>query len=145
MVSIISLLSSIVLSALGSARAKARNANRLEAIHTLVNAFNLSLKDASSLPAGNCCVSQTCYDGHASYVADATVDAFLAPSLSQKPVDPADAGRGYGGYIYRNPSTVNGSTGAWLQYNLEPGGSCGIGAFTAQVNANFVDCYLKID
>lgn len=142
-ISIIGLLSSVVLASLNSARQKARNAARLSAVNTLVNAFNLSRSD--SLPtSGYACVTSTCYEGWAGYSANATVDNFLAPSLPQKPSDPIGGSRGYGGFLYINPTTINGVTGAYLDYLIEAPGSCGAG-IRVSGNANYIDCYLKID
>ena len=118
--SIISLLSSIVLTSLTSVRAKARNAKRNADIEQLRNAFNLSLNGSNSLPdsgTGNwSCISSSCYEGWSIYPTNATIDAFLAPSMSQKPSDPTGGKRGYGGYIYL--------------FNWG-GGSVGYGVFTA--------------
>jgi len=141
------MLSSIVLASLNSARAKARNAARLGIIHTLVNAFNLSRNDSGSLPnTGGAwvCISQTCYDGWSSYGANGTVDAFLAPSLPSKPADPTGGSRGYGGFLYVNPASYQGPTGAYLDFLLEPGGSCPPGSFW-NTTTNYTQCLLYLD
>lgn len=153
-IAIISLLSSIVLASLNSARQKARNTARLLAIHTLANAFNLS--NNGSLPITNpngtidvssdfACVGSTCYQGWNIFVADATVDAFLAPSLSQKPSDPTGGARGSGGFLYINPYTAtNGVTGAYINYLLELPASCGA-AIDYGTGLDYRQCFLKVD
>lgn len=146
-IAIIGVLSSMVLSVLNSARQKARNATRLSGIRTLQMAFNLSLTGSGSLPntsGVDFCVSATCYDGWIGIPTNPTVDAFLAPSLSQKPSDPTGGNRGYGGYIYVNPYTVLTITGAYLRYTMEPPSSCGPGVVFASW-PNYIDCFLKID
>ena len=146
-ISIIGLLASVVMASLNSARGKARNANRLAGIDTLYKAFNLSVDSSGSFPSTGgswACVSATCYEGWSPYGANGTVDAFLAPSLTQKPSDPVGGSRGYGGFLYINPSTQNGIAGAWLNYLVEPSGSCGAGIDTG-VNANYRQCLRKID
>ena len=146
-ISIIGLLASVVLASLNSVRAKARNVARLAAIDTLYKAFNVSAGDSGTFPStggGWVCVSATCYEGWSVYLADAAVDAFLAPSLSQKPSDPVGGSRGYGGFLYINPYTYAGLTGAWLNYLVEPLGSCGAG-FDLGVNANYRQCLRKTD
>lgn len=148
---IISLLSSIVMSSLNSARAKARNAARLAGVLTLINAFNLSISSSGSLPSTSgswACVSDSCYEGFVLYVANGDVNAFLAPSLPQKPSDPV-GGRGYGGFLYINPYTppigiYTGQPGAYIVYLLEPEFSCPRGTLWAST-ANFTECIEKID
>lgn len=155
-IAIISLLVSVVMASLNSSRVKARNATRLEAVHTLINAFNLGLSEGGSMPDSNnvgtsnwVCVSATCYDGWASYPPDRSnpsrpsVVPFLASVLPNKPVDPADSSRGYGGILYANPIYPAYGDGAYLNWLMEPGGSCGPG--TSSVQPNYVQCLLKIN
>ncbi|MBU6431115.1 MAG: prepilin-type N-terminal cleavage/methylation domain-containing protein [Patescibacteria group bacterium] len=149
-ISIIGLLSSIVLASLNSARVKARNAARISSIHALVNAFNLGLGDTGSFPNTSntsnswVCVSATCYDGWLVYSSNAQVDAFLSPSLPQKPSDPTGGGRGYGGFLYVNPAgPYTGQVGAYLDFILEPGGSCPSGSFWTS-NSSYTQCILYL-
>src|SRR3989338_6197635 len=130
-VAIISLLSSIVMASLNSARVKARNAARLSAVHELVNAFNLGLAESGSLPK-SCswaCVSDDCSGFWDDYAINQEVDTFLALSLPQKLQDPTGGSRGSSGFSYKNSSLTEffGISGAWLGYIMEPGGSCGPG------------------
>jgi prepilin-type N-terminal cleavage/methylation domain-containing protein len=146
-IAIIGLLASVVMASLNGVRMKGRNAARLASIDTLYKAFNVSAGDSGVFPStgGNwACVTTTCYEGWAPYGANATVDAFLAPSLPQKPSDPIGGSRGYGGFLYINPYTVSGITGAWLNYLAEPSGSCGAG-LDLGVNANYRQCLRKVD
>lgn len=146
-ISIIGLLSSIVLASLNSARVKARNAARISAIHTLVNAFNLSLGDNGSFPStsGNwTCVSATCYDGWSQFTSNDQINAFLLPSLPTKPSDPTGGSRGYGGFLYINPAgPYTGPSGAYLDFVLEPGGSCPSGSFWNDTS-NYRQCLLYL-
>lgn len=144
-VAIISLLSSIVTVSLNSARAKGRNANRLSGLHTLRNAFHLGLSGGSPLPSSGgtwACVSETCYEGFSWAVTPDEVNNFLTPYLPQKPVDPSDGTRGYGGFLYNNSYThSSGISGAWLYLLLEPGASC---AFTTASTASYTSCLMPI-
>ncbi len=149
-VSIISLLSSIVFASINTARAKGRNAARLSAIHTLRNAFNLSL--VSTLPnigaSTWACVSASCTGGLAAIgtpsAANTELTNFLTPSLAggQKPTDPSDNTRGLAGFVYTKPFGANGQ--ALLMYYVEPGGSCGMGTPNT-VGASYTQCLLYLD
>lgn len=145
-IAIIGILSTIVLSFLNPARLKSRNARRISDIHTLVTAFNLSFINNGFFPnTGNsdACISETCYGGW-NNVSNPTVDAFLAPSLSQKPSDPTGGNRGLGGYLYGNPKTYYGyPTGAWIHYFIEVPGSCGEGLLF-ETTSNYKVCILQL-
>ena len=102
-IAVIGILASVVLASLNSARVKARNARRSSDVKQLVNAFNLGLESSGSLPNPGAlwvCVSATCYDTWSTFVANSTVDAYLAPYLPTKPSDPVGGSRTYGGYAY---------------------------------------------
>lgn len=145
-ISIISLLSSVVFTSLGSTRVKSRNAARIQGILTLRNAFYLGLSGGQSFPANVSlnynCVSATC----SGFPAGADIDAYLAPNLPQKPVDPVGGTRsGYFGYLYLNPVTPSGlSNGAYLFWYLEPPASCAPGINFGGA-ADYVFCLLRID
>ena len=138
----------MVLASLNSARLKARNAVRLSGSNTLVKAFNLSVGQNGLFPdsgGGWACVTATCYGGWAIYGANATVDAFLAPSLPSKPTDPSDNTRGIGGFLYINPYNGPRGNGAYLNWLMEPGGSCGAGFTDWGATANYQQCGIRID
>lgn len=139
-ISIISLLASIVLVSLNGARIKARNVKRNADTKQFINAFGLALDSSSTgYPdsGGNwVCISSSCYGGWAGFSANATVDAFLSPYLSQKPADPTDGNaRGYGGYLYlsnwpgaTSPTGTYFPPGPYITYLTEPPnaqGACG--------------------
>lgn len=153
-VSIIGILASLIMVALGNARAKARNTQRGSDIKQLVNAFNLASTTASMpVVSGWSCVSATCYDGFNIYPADAGVDAFIAPYI-KKPIDPANSSRGYGGYLYNNLPSTPGvydsytfTAGNYLLWMLEPpitANSCGAGHIYF-ANSNYVECFQRIN
>lgn len=160
-VSIIGLLASVVLTSLNSARIKARNANRILGIHTLMNAFNLGFSAIGSFPVTRTpnglwvCVSESCYDSFSWATTNIDVENFLAPYLTQKPADPRGGSRGYGGFVYGSvmgpyTSPYNGIVyprGAYLMWMVELPlilNSCGDGRIY-QVNSSFVQCLLKLD
>ena len=103
-IAIIGLLASIVMSATGSARGKARNARRASDMHTLTNAFALlgsypsygQISSCLGLPSG-----QTCWSGLVS--GNDVLNTTLQPYLPIIPADPLpDRGPNNvgGGYIY---------------------------------------------
>jgi len=155
-VAIIGVLSSIVLTVTSSSRAKARNAVRLSDMNTLLKAFKIASIESGSFPlsSGFDCVSVVCSEGFSASTADATVDAFFTPFLSQKPTDPSGGNRGFVGYRYVNPfnaiSLYDGfvfTSGAYLEFVAEPpitSGSCGTGRIYS-VSSNFIACFIKID
>lgn len=154
-ISIIGLLASVVLASLNSARAKARQANRLANINALYKALQLSADTTGSYPLTTPtatyawhCVSVSCYGGWAVYVANGTLDAALAPYVT-KPVDPSDSIRGIGGFLY-NPGVPAGLwpaapvAGIYLHWLMEPGGTCGAGTVVGTTGA-YTSCAWKID
>jgi prepilin-type N-terminal cleavage/methylation domain-containing protein len=155
-ISIISLLSSVLLASLNSARVKARNALRLEAVHTLINAFYLAgggdFPVTTGPEVGWTCVTDTCYGGWVRFdsstggsqaTANAAITSYLSSSLPQKPSDPTDSTRGYGGFVYSNPITLNGVTGAFILFLLEPGGSCG-SASVDTTTSSIIECSQRL-
>ncbi len=153
-VAIIGALASIIIVALGNARAKARNTQRGSDIKQLVNAFNLASTTASMPTTGGwVCVSATCYDGFSIYLSNAGVDAFIAPYI-KKPTDPANSSRGYGGYLYSDISSTVGpydgytfAAGNYILWMLEPpitANSCGAGHIYF-ANSNYVECFQRIN
>jgi prepilin-type N-terminal cleavage/methylation domain-containing protein len=153
-VSVIGLLSSIILVSLNSARLKARNVRRNEDISQLIKAFSLAYSTTPSYPVGGWfCVSSSCTDGFSTFGADPTLDAFLAPYI-QKPTDPPNRSRGYGGYIYANAwsggtGPYDGSAflpGVYLNWILETGNnpSCGPGKIWV-IAADYTNCLYRVD
>lgn len=149
-IAIVGLLSSVAVVSLTGARLKARNAKRLADIKQLYNAFEIGLSANGSTPSTGgdvwVCASPSCGGGWAGFVANATVDAFLAPYLPNKPVDPIDSTRGYNGYVY-NGAWVGASgfsAGSYLTFLLEPSGTCTLGSYFGSTSY-YVQCMLKID
>ena len=152
-VGMIVVLSTVTLISLNSARIKTRNAERVSSVKTLTTAFSLSLAsnnplpDTSSISNGWACISNTCYGNLSAYLPNTSVDAFLNPNLPQKPID-SPGGRNGGGFLYRNPATYFGITGAYLFYALEPNGSvvtaCNPGKLINSTSTRW-SCVLQID
>ncbi|HEU5114782.1 MAG TPA: ribonuclease HII [Candidatus Paceibacterota bacterium] len=112
-VSIISLLASVVLSALNSARAKARDADRKEQISSIMNAMYLYAQDnGGNFPSigGTACLGvgdgSTCW-GDRNIPGNTSLMNALKPYMSSIPSDP-NPGRGWGDhYLYLDGATSN--------------------------------------
>jgi prepilin-type N-terminal cleavage/methylation domain-containing protein len=119
-ISIIGLLSTIAVVSLGSARTKTRNTKRTSDIGQIATAFNLAnIANGGSYPtSGGACLSTACGGGWSGVAASATVDAYLAPYLSNKPTDPIEGKRSVTGYTYN--SSFSG-TGPYDGYVFESG------------------------
>lgn len=157
-IAIIGLLATIVMVGLNSARVKARNTRRNSDIKQLQTAFNMVADaTAGAFPSSggnvNVCVSVSCYGGWSVYVANAAVDAALAPYI-KKAEDPTASSRPTGGYLYNG--AWNGGTGydgvvfpagAYLIYLLESvtvnSSVCGPGQIWSV--ATNIQCRLKLN
>ena len=164
-ISVISLLSSIVFASLNNARAKARNAKRIQDINQLVNAFNLGYTNGFPINGGDwACVSATCYGAWNGFGVNGTVDAGFTPFIS-KPVDPAGrrdtsgGGIDTGGFVYLNPTlpapsppyNVPAWTSAayigWIMEGTVSSTICGRGRIyaTGTGGGGWVSCRLKLE
>ena len=152
-IAIIGMLSSVVLASLSSARVKARNVARNYEIEQLRSAFALGVDSNGNLPSSGgsyACVSSSCYEGWSIYTANSGVDAVIAPFI-KKPVDPAGVGRGYGGFLYLDPSAWSGTAsfppGYYLNWLLEAvpvtANICGPGEYY-DATANYIQCLLRL-
>lgn len=159
-IAIIGLLASIAVVSLNSARVKSRNAKRNADIKQMITAFTMASDVAGGeLPSSGgentwACVSAACFGGWSVYSANAVVDAALAPFV-KKTEDPAETGRGFGGYLYSESWTggtgyggVVFPVGPYLAYMLEPvsisAGVCGQAQIWG-VTANYIQCMIKIN
>ncbi|MEO5635352.1 MAG: prepilin-type N-terminal cleavage/methylation domain-containing protein [Candidatus Paceibacterota bacterium] len=89
-ISIISLLSSIVFASLTTARAKARDARRMQDLHTLEIVFQEYYNDNNGTYPSPGCFSTGAGDW------DSTIKTALAPYISKLPVDPvSNSGSNY--------------------------------------------------
>jgi prepilin-type N-terminal cleavage/methylation domain-containing protein len=79
-IAIIGILASVVLVSLGSARAKARDANRIAAVRQMQSALELFYNDCGTYPSGLTIGGDTC--------ADATISVDLGTYLPQIPQNP---------------------------------------------------------
>lgn len=115
-ISIISLLSSVVLSSVNAARAKARDAKRKADISAIVSAMHLYASDnGGSFPAvsGTACLGvntgSTCW-GDRNMPGNSGLQSSLAPYITSLPKDPLPS-RGWGdSYLYLDGSTPTGCT-----------------------------------
>ncbi|OYV27766.1 MAG: hypothetical protein B7W98_01065 [Parcubacteria group bacterium 20-58-5] len=148
-ISIIGVLSSIVMVSLNAARVKARNSFRNSEALQFRTAFNLGI--GGTLPNVSYrypCLTTSCYGAWSSFVANATVDAYFAPYIG-KPADPTDGTRGYGGFLLLTPANWGASPPTWpagyyVDYLLEPGGTCPAGSYWSKASA-YVQCILRVD
>ena len=108
-ISIIALLSTIAVTAMGSARKQARNTKRISDIKQLATAFYLAYNNNGSYPAGGwACVTTACTGGWVSIGADSTIDGIIFGSngyMAAKPTDPTGDAKTYGGYVYASNYT----------------------------------------
>src|SRR3989344_2790566 len=140
-ISVIGLLASVILISLNSARGKARNAKRNADMKQMANAFILGLdSNNGSFPdsGGWACISASCYGSWVGITEIYAVDDYLASYVAQKPSDPFESGRGFGGYLYAiawGPAVSPYDSGfyplgTYLDWMVElplSSGSCGIG------------------
>lgn len=118
-ISIIGTLSTVVLTSLNGARAKARDARRNSDMNEIRNALELYYADHGSYPSTSgvqVCLglpsTEECWNGQYSgtYKAlkgNANVNTQLAPYLPQIPKDPlyGKGGRTYSAYVYSSPGS----------------------------------------
>lgn len=152
-IAIIGMLSSVVIASLNSARIKARNVARNSEVEQLRSAFGLGADSNGNLPSsggGYACVSSNCYEGWSPYVANSGVDAVTAPFI-KKPTDPTGGTRGYGGFLYFDPSTWGGTaafpSGYYLNWLLEvvavTTDVCGPGEYYS-TGPTYIQCLLRL-
>lgn len=107
-ISIIGLLSSIVLTSLNSARAKARDAKRIMDIHQIMKAFSLTLdsnnEDFPSTGGKGVCLGTTgtCWGGRLN--SDSTINTLLQQVLSSVSSDPSHTSGVGDKYVYAGPA-----------------------------------------
>jgi prepilin-type N-terminal cleavage/methylation domain-containing protein len=156
-IAIIGLLSTVAVVALSGARAGSRNAKRNADIAQLSKAFYMAYDaaGAGSYPAsGGACVSAACGGSWSGISASATIDAYLSPYLSAKPIDPADGKRSVTGFVYT--TTFSGAstydsyvfpTGAYVSWFMETvpslSGICGAGHIYSS-SATQTQCFLQL-
>lgn len=105
-ISIISLLSSIVLASLNTARSKARDAVRLSDLKTLQKVVELYNLDNGSYPStgrqwwGNC----SSFGSHGATGSNAYIPNVTPTYISQLPLDPKPVNT-YGCYLYQSDGT----------------------------------------
>lgn len=111
-ISVISLLSSIVLVSLNGAKAKAKDARRIEDIHSIYLALELYFNDHGAYPAvGRWATSEsTVYDSGTGWQ---TLQADLASYIPRLPNDPVGSGS-YGPWYDGNYHYAYGSDGTNL-------------------------------
>ncbi len=109
-ISIISLLSSVVLAALNDARARARDARRIEDLRQINNAIQLYLQDHEEAPivAGSIPSNRSAFTSDDSFGGTwADFEIILSPYIKNLPIDPLNGKRApnmhdtSSGYLYR--------------------------------------------
>lgn len=119
-ISIIALLSSVLLASLSTARMKARDAERLTATRSVVNALELYYTKNNHYPCSNLSNSSS-----ATFLQDLVTEGFLPKKLT----DPINVGGSVYGYVSIK-SEAGGQCGAYaiFTYDIEvPGTPCILG------------------
>ena len=126
--SIIALLSSIVLAALGDTRSRSRNAARLELLVQYRDAIELAHEDTGNYPPApsnnNACLGRyatgTCWNGR--FAELLSLDDALSPYLPSLPTPPPPPNQPFDGFVYL---TCPGSGASCTQFSV-PNSSYGI-------------------
>lgn len=113
-ISIIGLLSSVVLLALSTARAKARDVRRLSDVATIQKALEFYYNDNQQYPASGGAVQPNNGWSTSNDASWTTFQAALTPYLSKLPTDPGQKGATW-------PADGSGSTYAYSYYSLSYG------------------------
>ncbi len=128
-ISIISLLSSIVLTSVNSARVKARDVRRLADVRQIATALQFYYDDNNAFPPTPGCISGWCCLGHgtagrcwkSNYTGLDALDNSLSPKYIPKiPDDPLNDTSRYGDAYMYNPSWLTtAGTGPVLHWGIE--------------------------
>lgn len=149
-VAIISLLTSVVIASLQSAKTKSQNAARLSGVDQIDKALQLYLTKTNSLLPSTGGVWQcigltsgTCWA--APYSPATTLNTALTGNISSIPKDPAiPAGTNGDYFIYNSAFTGTSGTGSYVSWMVNDlgNGSCGRGYIYGGPAAGFYQCML---
>jgi prepilin-type N-terminal cleavage/methylation domain-containing protein len=150
-IAIIGILSAIAVIAYGSAKAQARNAQRIGNVKQIMTAFGVGYNLTNSYPYDTTdawyCLSAACTGLWNSYGPDGTVNTFF--NFSAKPVDPTDGVRNRGGFVYNGDWTTGSGSpadGAYLAYALEKtsNNQCPLG-FMWDDKGTYFQCMVRLN